>query len=67
MSGELTFRVVIINEDRNFTFLAVGINIIDALDNFIEFMQQNNLPYREKTRSITITPVNFRGMRVIQV
>lgn len=67
MSEELIFRVVIDNEGRNFTFLVEGINILDALANFIEYMQKNSLPYREKTCSITITPVVFKGTRVIQV
>lgn len=67
MSEELTFRVVITNKDSLFTFLVVGINILDATDNFIEFMQHSQLPYREETLSITITPLTFRKRRVIQV
>lgn len=64
---EPTFRVHIDNEGINFTFIVTGINILDAIDNFIEFMQRNQLPYREPTRSITITPLKFEGTHVIQV
>lgn len=68
MGEELIFRIVIKNIGKNFTFIVTGINILDAIDNFIEYMQKNQLPYREKTLSITVTPIKLDGgVHVIQV
>lgn len=67
MGEELIFTAVVISSN-DYRFLIKGLNILDATDNLITYLQVNNKHIGgTPITSIRINPVEFSNSRVIQV